>query len=153
MTSRKVIRSRSATALAAAADAPPLDRSTSFRWLAAADAIALIAFVLIGMRSHNEAALAATFARNAAPLLGTWFGVAALFRTYRASRIRLLLKTWVVAVPVGLLIRTLVVGSPHGVRLLVFLGVGLAFTLLFLLTGRCLVAAATRRSASLRRRA
>ena len=56
--------------------------------------------------------------------------------TYRRPGIRTLLWTWIVAVPVGLIVRTIWVGSPSGLRLLAFLGIGLAFTLLFLLVGR-----------------
>jgi hypothetical protein len=47
--------------------------------------------------------------------------------------------TWAVAVPAGLLVRTLWVGSPAGVRLVTFLAVGLVFTSILLLIGRGLV--------------
>ena len=75
---------------------------------------------------------------SAAPLLGAWFLVAWLARAYRRPGWGSLLRTWIVAVPVGLLVRTVIVGSPRGARILVLLGVGLAFTLLFLVLGRAL---------------
>jgi hypothetical protein len=122
------------------------------RWLATADAVALLAFVVTGMRTHHEAGAATIFLRNAIPLLGTWFVVAALFRTYRRPGFVVVLKTWIVAVPIGLVLRSLWVGSPEGLRILVFLAVGLAFTLLFLLLGRAAVVVITGRGYPGRRR-
>jgi hypothetical protein len=104
------------------------------------DAFALIAFVLVGIRSHHESGAASLFLRNAVPLLAAWFVAAVAVGTYRRPSTRTLLITWVLAVPVGLLGRSLIVGSPTGGRLVTFLGVGLAFTLLFLVVGRLLVA-------------
>ena len=102
-----------------------------------ADAAALVVFVLIGIRGHRAGTVEG-FLRNAIPLLGVWFAVAWLAHTYRRPGWRSLVRNWIVAVPVGLLVRTLIVGSPRGGRLLVFLAVGLAFTLVFLVLGRLL---------------
>ncbi len=121
-------------------------------WLAIADATALVLFVLAGMRSHHEGTLIGIFLRNAVPLLGAWFVIAALFRTYRRPGLKVVLQTWIVAVPIGLIVRTLWVGSPQGGRIFVFLAVGLAFTLLFLLVGRAVVAVVTGRGYPQRRR-
>jgi hypothetical protein len=109
------------------------------------DALALIAFVLVGIRSHHESGAATLFLRNAVPLLVAWFAAAAVVGTYRRPSTRTLLITWVLAVPVGLMARSLVIGSPTGGRLVTFLGVGLAFTLLFLIVGRALVGVIGRR--------
>jgi hypothetical protein len=106
-------------------------------WYVLADAAALIVFVLIGIRGHRAATVEG-FIRNSVPLLGAWFLVAWLAHTYRRPGWRSLLRNWIVAVPVGLLARTLIVGSPRGGRILVFIAVGLAFTLLFLVLGRLL---------------
>jgi hypothetical protein len=114
-------------------------------WLAAADAVALLAFVVTGMRTHHEGGAAAIFLRNAIPLLGAWFATATILRTYRRPGLAIVLRTWIVAVPIGLVLRSLWVGSPDGLRILVFLGVGLAFTLLFLLIGRAAVVLITGR--------
>jgi hypothetical protein len=106
-------------------------------WYALADAAALVVFVLIGLRGHRVSTVEG-FLRTAAPLLGAWFLVAWLAHAYRRPGWRSLLRTWIVAIPVGLLVRTLIVGSPNGVRILVFIAVGLAFTLAFLVIGRLL---------------
>jgi hypothetical protein len=113
--------------------------------LRAVDVLALIAFVLVGIRSHHESGAAALFLRNAVPLLVAWFVVAVAVGTYRRPSTRTLLINWAVAVPVGLIARSLVIGSPTGGRLVTFLGVGLAFTLLFLIVGRALAGVIGRR--------
>jgi hypothetical protein len=127
-------------------DAPSTDRGplASGRALAIADAIALLAFIAVGLRSHHIGAIAEIAARNAVPLAAAWIVVALVVGTYRRRDVVALVLTWAVAVPVALLVRTWWVGSPQGARVAVFLGVGLAFTLLFLLIGRVLVAVLTR---------
>ena len=106
-------------------------------WYPLADAAALIVFVLAGISGHRAGTMEG-FLRNAAPLLAAWFLVAWLAHTYRRPGWRSLVKNWIVAVPVGLLVRTLIVGSPKGVEVLVFFAVGLAVTLAFLVLGRVL---------------
>ena len=106
-------------------------------WYALADAAALVVFVLIGLRGHRVSTVEG-FLRTAVPLLAAWFLVAWLAHAYRRPGWRSLLRTWIVAVPVGLLVRTLIVGSPKGVRILVVIAVGLAFTLVLLVIGRLL---------------
>jgi glycopeptide antibiotics resistance protein len=106
-------------------------------WYVLADAAALVVFVLVGIGGHRSSTMEG-FLRNAVPLLAVWFLVASLVHTYRRPGWRSLLRNWIVAVPVGLLVRTLIVGSPKGARILVFIAVGLAFTLLFLVLGRLL---------------
>lgn len=114
------------------------------------DALALVAFVLVGIRSHHEIGALDLFLRNAVPLELMWFAVSVVSGAYQRPGLRTLLWTWIVAVPVALIVRTLWVGSPSGVRLLTFLGVGLAFTLLFLLAGRAVVGLADRQMRSRR---
>lgn len=110
-----------------------------------ADAVALMVFVLAGIRSHHEVGALDLFLRNAVPLEVAWFAVSTLSGAYRRPGIRTLLWTWIVAVPAGLVVRSIWVGSPSGSRLLVFVGIGLAFTLLFLLAGRGVAALIGRR--------
>lgn len=117
----------------------PDERRRSVVPFAIADAVALVVFVLVGIRSHHEVGTVDLFLRNAVPLEVMWFTVAAVTGAYRRPGLRTLLWTWIVAVPAGLVVRTIWVGSPSGVRLLTFLGIGLAFTLLFLLAGRTVV--------------
>jgi hypothetical protein len=106
-------------------------------WYMIADAAALVVFVLVGIRGHRTGTVEG-FLRDAVPLLAVWFLVAWLAHTYRRPGWRSLLRNWIVAVPIGLLVRTLIVGSPEGARILVFIAVGLAFTLLLLMLGRLL---------------
>jgi hypothetical protein len=112
-------------------------------WYVLADAAALLLFVLIGLRGHGVRTVDG-FLRNAVPLLGAWFVVAWLLRTYRRPGWRSLLTNWIIAVPIGLLVRTAVVGSPSGAGILAFVGVGLAFTLLVLVLGRLVARLASR---------
>ena len=114
--------------------------------LVAVDLLALVVFVVTGMRSHHEGTYLTILLRNVIPLAGTWLAVAALLGTYRRPGLGTLLRTWIVAVPVALVVRSLWVGSPSEIGpFLTFLAVGLAFTLLFLLIGRGLVALVTGR--------
>lgn len=106
-----------------------------------ADAVALVAFVLIGVRSHTGAFPARDLVENLLPLVVSWACVAALVGTYRRTGLRTFLLTWVVAVPIGLLVRTWWTGSFD--RFPAFLAVGMVFTLLFLVAGRSLAALAT----------
>lgn len=119
------------------------DRRTAV--LVAVDLLALAAFVLIGLGSHHEVAGIDLFARNAIPLVASWCVFAAALGTYRRPSLAPLVRNWLVAVPVALVIRSLWVGSPTGGAFLVFLAVGMAFTLLFLLMGRGSIAVVTRR--------
>jgi hypothetical protein len=131
----------------------PSSRPAPVPLLVAVDLLALVVFVVTGMRSHHEGAYATVFLRNAIPLLGSWAIFSAVLGAYRYPGPGSLLRTWIVAVPVALVVRSLWVGSPTGVgRFLTFLAVGLAFTLLFLLIGRGLVALVTGRGYPQRRR-
>jgi Protein of unknown function (DUF3054) len=106
------------------------------RVLATADALALVAFVLAGIRSHHEVGAVDLIARNVIPLEIAWFTVGTVVGVYRRPGPRTLLLTWIVAVPAGIVARSLWVGSPTGGELLLFVAVASAFTLLFLLAGR-----------------
>ncbi len=111
--------------------------------LAVADGLALLAFVAVGLRSHRLGAIAEIAARNAIFLAVAWGTMARLVATYRRRDLASLITTWAVAVPSALLVRTWWVGSPQGNRIVVFLVVGLVFTLLFLVIGRGVVWALT----------
>ncbi|MGH2538923.1 MAG: DUF3054 domain-containing protein [Actinomycetota bacterium] len=112
--------------------------------LVAADLVALLAFVGVGLRSHHIGPVAEVAARNLLPLAVMWAVVALAVGTYRRRDLASLLITWVSAVPVALLVRTWWVGSPQGGRILVFVAVGLTSTLLLLLIGRAVVAVLSR---------
>ena len=121
--------------------------------MAVIDVIALVAFVVAGMSSHDEGTVPAYFFRNAFPLVVSWLVVAALLGTYRSPGFATLWRTWLVAVPIALVVRSVWVGSPSGTRFLTFLAVGMAFTGLFLVVGRGLTTLITGRGYPSRRRA
>jgi hypothetical protein len=106
-----------------------------------ADAASLVAFVLIGVRSHTGGFPPSDIAKNLVPLIAAWAGVATLIGTYRQTGLRTLLLTWAVAVPIGLIVRTWWTGSFD--RFPAFLAVGMVFTLLFLVGGRSIAALGT----------
>jgi hypothetical protein len=131
----------------------PSPRPAPVRLTVAVDLLALVLFVVTGMRSHHEGTYASIFLRNVIPLVGSWSIAAAALGTYRRGGLGMLLRTWIVAVPIALVVRSVWVGSPSEIGpFLTFLAVGLAFTLLFLLIGRGLVALATGRGYPQRRR-
>jgi len=122
----------------------PPTRLPSAAALVATDAAALLAFVAIGMRSHQIGVILEVAARNVVPLAVTWGLVSVVAGTYRRRDLVSLLTTWAIAVPLGLLARTWWVGSPRGGRIAVFLGVGLVSTLVLLMIGRGIAAAISR---------
>jgi hypothetical protein len=100
-----------------------------------ADAAAILVFALVGMASHHRLG-AGGLLRDALPLLGGWFAAAAAFRLYRRGGTRRLLATWVVGVPLGVLVRALALGRALDRHEAAFLATTLVFTLLFVLAGR-----------------
>jgi hypothetical protein len=107
-------------------------RSSRPATLMASDAVAILAFVTVGLISHDGLS-AAGYARDALPILGAWFAAAALFGTYRHGGWRRLLAAWAVGIPLGVLIRALVLGRTLDGDQLAFLGVTLVTSLLFVL--------------------
>ena len=123
------------------------DGTARARLTLAVDLLALGLFVLVGMRSHHVGSAVAVFARNAVPFGVAWIAFSAVLRTYRPPAHRSLIWTIVTAIPAGALGRTVWVGSPRGVRILVFLGVALLFVSLFVGTGRVVSSLLARRLA------
>ena len=113
-----------------------IEPSTRPTVLAASDALAIVAFVTVGLVSHKHGVSATGYARDALPILGAWFGVALLLGTYRAGGRRRLLATWALGVPLGVLIRGVVLGRSLNGDELAFLGVALVFSMLFVLVLR-----------------
>lgn len=113
------------------------DGSRGARRTLVIDVLMLPLFVMAGLRSHDEAQLE-VFLRNAVPLEAAWLVTAWLVGTYRPPSFGRLAVTWAVAVPVGLVVRTLVADRWGDPGMWVFFGVALAFTALFLAVGRLL---------------
>ena len=105
--------------------------------LAAGDAGAIVVFVLIGLSSHDEGITVGSVLRVLGPILVLWFAAAALFGTYRRPGLRTLVPAWLVAVVGGILVRYAIFRHPAtAAKLFTFMGVALAFTLLFLVAWR-----------------
>jgi hypothetical protein len=97
---------------------------------AAVDAVALLAFVAVGVLTHGRSWGA--FGRDVACILGGWFAVALAVRLYARGGWARLAATWLGGVSLGVLVRAGVVGHLPGA----FYGVALGFTALFVLVGR-----------------
>ena len=108
------------------------------------DAAALVLFVVVGVIQHDEGLSLTGIVRTGVPLLVAWFAVALVVGTYRRPGWVTLAITWVLAVPLGLVVRSAIRGGPWGRGLLIFGGVAMAFTLLFLVGGRLALLAASR---------
>jgi DUF3054 family protein len=109
------------------------------------DTVALVAFAVVGLLSHHGTVTAAGLAHDALPLLGGWFAAALAFRLYRTPSLSRLLATWACGVTAGVAVRALVLGRPANAHEAAFLGVALAFTLLFVLALRAAFAATVAR--------
>jgi hypothetical protein len=107
--------------------------------LPASAALAIVAFATVGLLSHDHALSVSGYARDALPLLAGWFAAALLVGTYRRPSTRTLLAAWAVGVPLGVLVRALALGRALDGGQAIFLGITLAFTLLFLLAFRAVL--------------
>ena len=123
----------------------PLSSAEPSRLLPLADALGILTFATVGLLSHDHALSFTGYARDALPLLVGWFAAAFLFGAYRNPSPRTLLATWIVGVPLGILVRALVLGRSFDGDQAVFLGITLAFTLLFVLAFRGVLGLAMRR--------
>jgi hypothetical protein len=112
------------------------------RTAVAADVLALLLFVVVGLVTHHGGLSATEFARDAIPIAGCWLLAGGAFDLYRRPRLRALLATWVTGVTAGVLIRALLrlhLDGGDGV----FLVVALCFTLLFVGAARAAASFAT----------
>ena len=111
--------------------------------VAVIDGAALLVFVVVGVAIHGAVSPVAVV-RDAAFLLPAWYGAALVLRLYRTTSWRVFLLTWVVAVPVGIMLRQAWVGRLPSRATVAFLSAALPLTLAFLVTGRIVTALATR---------
>jgi hypothetical protein len=113
---------------------PPILR-LSHRRAVAADVLALLAFVTVGLWNHKGGLSATGYARDALPIAGCWLVAAGAFDLYKRPTVRAVLSTWITGVTAGVLIRALILWRLDGDDA-VFLAVALCFTLLFVLAFR-----------------
>lgn len=116
-------------------------RTISPRFLLVGDAIAITLFAVIGLATHDEGITASGIARNALPILTAWFVVAAFAGTYSRPGLRTMLITWVIAVPVGVVIRAIALNRDADGSQITFGIVTMTVTLVLLLTWRGLFSA------------
>ncbi len=78
--------------------------------LLAADLVALLVFSAVGASFHGVGVDGGLVARTFLPLALSWLAVASLTGTYREASWRALVRTWIFAVPAGILLRQLLLG-------------------------------------------
>jgi hypothetical protein len=101
----------------------------------ASDVVALLVFVVVGLLNHHGGITAPDYARDAVPIVGCWLLAGGAFDLYKRPRLGALLRTWLVGVTGGVLIRALLLWRLEGDDA-VFLVVALGFTLLFVVAAR-----------------
>ena len=112
----------------------------------AADLLAIVAFVTVGLFNHKGGVSATGYARDVLPIAGCWLVAAGAFDLYKRPRWRALLATWFAGVTGGVLIRSLILWRINGDDA-VFLVVALCFSLLFVLAFRAVTSFAVPRLA------
>ena len=116
------------------------DGSSNARLTFAVDVLGIAAFVLIGMRSHSDAAAVSIFLRNFVPFTGSWVVVAWLVGTYRPPTPIGLMATLLIGIPIGVLLRALWVRSWSAGEVLTFALVALVFATMLIGLGRAISA-------------
>jgi len=116
------------------------DGTPHARLTLAVDVVALAGFILIGVRSHSDAAAVSIFLRNFVPLTGSWLVVAWLVGTYRPPTPTALIATLLIAIPIGVLLRALWVRSWSAGEVLTFALVALLFATMLIGLGRAISA-------------
>src|SRR5207253_7726514 len=104
--------------------------------LAAGDGAAIVIFVLVGLVNHEHGITVSGLARTALPILGAWFAMAPFAGTYKRPGVRTLLATWIIAVPVGVAIRAVLLHRSANESQVAFGIVALVVTLGLLLAWR-----------------
>jgi hypothetical protein len=113
------------------------DGSPHARLTLAVDVLAIAAFILIGMRSHSDAAAASIFLRNFVPFTCSWLVVVG---TYRPPTPVGLVVTLLIAIPIGVVLRALWVRSWSIGEVLTFALVALIFATMLIGLGRAISA-------------
>jgi len=101
--------------------------------LAIGDVTALLVFTLIGLANHKDGITASSVLKVMGPLVVVGAIASAIFGTYRRPGIGTLVPAWLVTVPIAILIRKAIFHTPTTWSSTgIFIGVALAFTLLFI---------------------
>ena len=114
--------------------------------LAAADGLAIVAFTIAGILSHRGSLPLSALTEDTLPLLAGWFAAAAAFQLYTRCTRRSLVLTWMVGIPLGVLVRAAALGRLDEPRQLAFLTTTLIFSIVFVIAARSVVTIAARYS-------
>jgi hypothetical protein len=104
------------------------------------DGVSILVFTWVGVAAHRSGLDASVLLRDAGPFLGVWFVLAPLTSVYRRPGWGSLVRHWLLAIPLAVLGRQVLLGRPLDRVALVFLVVALVFTGLFLAAGRVVAA-------------
>jgi len=111
------------------------------------DVVALLVFTLIGLANHKDGITAASVLKVMGPLVVVGGIATTIFGTYRRPGVRTLLPAWLVAVPIAIVIRKAMFHTPATWSSTgIFIGVALAFTLLFISAWRLVARYVLRRT-------
>src|SRR2546425_6240966 len=100
------------------------------------DGVSLLAFIWVGVAVHGSPLGASLVLRDVGPFLGVWFALVPLTSVYWRPGWGSLLRHWLLAIPLAVLGRQVLLGRPLDRAALVFFVVALGFTGLFLAAGR-----------------
>ena len=112
------------------------DGSPRARLTLAFDLIAIVAFIGVGMTSHHDDPAPSIFLRNFIPFTTAWLFAASAFGTYRPVSNRTLVRTLLVAIPAGVVLRVLWVRAWDLRDVVTFAAVALVFASVFIGAGR-----------------
>ena len=116
--------------------------------VAACDAAALTAFVIVGLLSHHGAIRWSDLAATLIPLVASWMATAGAVGLYLHPRPAALLVTWLVGVTLGVTIRAVLLERAPDAEEAAFLAASLVFTLLFVSVPRAALQLSGRRVGS-----
>lgn len=115
--------------------------------LAGGDLVALLAFALAGLASHDEGLTASGLARTWLPIAGCYALAALALHAWTRPGLWRTGCAWLLGVAAGVLVRALVLDKPLDADQLQFLAVALAVTLVLLLAWRAVESLVRRRRA------
>ncbi len=106
------------------------------RFLGLVDGVSLLVFTWVGVAVHRSALGLSVVLRDAGLFLGVWFALAPLTSVYRWPEWGSLVRQWLLAIPIAVVGRQVLLGRPLDRAAFVFLLVALVFAGLFLAAGR-----------------
>ena len=114
------------------------DRTARARLTLGVDVGAIVVFVLAGMTSHHDDGALTIFLRNFVPFTTAWVIVSWILGTYRPPANASLVRTLLIAIPVGVVVRVAWVRAWDSGDVITFAAVALLFASLFVGVGRVL---------------